>query len=431
MSPDAGIPTPRSRICGAGYDAGVSSENARSVRAAILLYGAMGLGFAIVLLRRLADPHEIAQTDFTAFYSGWWLILQGRGGELYDVAAQRAAQHAILGDWQFSGGLLAFLHPPHAAVAGVPLGFLAARLGEPVAFWVWTAANVALLVDLARGTSRLVGAASPSARAVVATALLAFFPVFLTFREGQVALLLAVAFLRLYLATRDKRDVAAAGWLLVLSLKPQLLPIPIGLLVACRRFRTLAWGAGFGAAAMLVAAVVLGPGIFGRYLHGLGALQTHLGNGAPVGMVNLRGLLVRVLGGDRASVAAAIAFAALGVGAVAFGIAGGRRGWGNDKLPLAFAAAFGATLFLSPHLFVPDLALWVVPLGLAASASSPGSPSGIRFRRFALAWPIALAVALALGAWPRLFVEAATGLGLVALLWILRMAGSGRPRPAP
>jgi hypothetical protein len=399
----------------------------RSVRAAIVVYGACALAFAFVLLRTLFDPLAIAQSDFTAFYTGWWLVLHGRGAELYDVVAQQAAQHAIVGAHEFPSGLLAFLHPPHAALAGLPLGWLAERLGEPAAFWLWTALNVALLARLARGLIHLVSPTSRSGRAVIVAALLGSFPVFLTLREGQVAILLGVALLGLYTATRDGRAPVAAAWLLVLSLKPQLLPLPLALLVARRQGRTLAFAAAFAAVAMLISAVALGPAIFSRYLGGLGALQGHLGRGGPGAMLNLRGLLVRALGAEQARFATWISFGALGLASLA--LAARRRAPTSGPTPatsdderLAFATTFAAALFLSPHLFIADLTLWAVPLALVASTLREGSTARAAFARFALAWPVTLAATLAVDAWPLLFFETATGLCLVALVWSAALA---------
>jgi hypothetical protein len=379
-------------------------------------------------------------------------VLHGRGAELYDVAAQQQAQRALVGAHQFPSGLLAFLHPPHAALAGVPLGLLTAWLGEPAAFRLWAAVNVALLVSLARTLGRLVAPSSLAERLLVAAAVAGAFPVFLTVREGQVALLLVVALLRLGLALEDGRDLAAAVWLLVLSIKPQLIPLPLAALVAFRRWRALGFAAALATAAALASVAVLGPGIFARYLRGLGALQEHLGRGAPDAMLDLRGLLVRLLGADRARLATAVSFAACGAAALAFWLAwvsegaaegGGRgRGWVRPEVPgggdppegprrrLAYASACAAALFFSPHLFVGDLTLWAAPLGLGAAALGNTSPAARSFRRFALAWPVAIAATLAIDAWPRLFFETATGLSLAATVWLAWLSFAARPAAA-
>ena len=303
----------------------------------------------------------------------------------------------------------------------MPLGVLTAWLGEPVAFRLWAAVNVALLVSLARALGRLVAPRSREGRWLLAAALAGSFPVFLTVREGQVALLLAVALVRLGLALEEGRDTAAAAWLLVLSIKPQLVPIPVALLVAFRRWKALGWTAAFATVAAGASAAVLGPGIFARYLDGLGALQEHLGRGAPGAMLNLRGLLVRVLGAPRAPAAAALAFAACGAAAVVFWLAW-RRDAGRERLRPAYAAACAAALFFSPHLFVGDLTLWAAPLGLGAAALGDASPTARSFRRFALAWPLAVAATIAVDPWPRLLFETATGLCLAATIWLARAA---------
>jgi hypothetical protein len=378
----------------------------------------MAAGFALLLVRHLSDPHRMVGTDFTAFYTGWYLILDGRGAALYDVAAQRAAQQAIMGTYSFPGGLLAFLHPPPAAVAGIPLGFVALRFGQAAAFWCWTAVNLVLLGDLVRQLGRLVVPEPGERRVLFMISVLAFYPVFLTLWEGQLALLLAVALLRLALATRAGRHAAAAAWLLVLCIKPYLLPIPLALLVAFRRYRTLALAAGFAAIAAAVTAMILGPRIFGSYFRALGDLQAHLGNGTPAGMVNMRGLIVRLGGGGGGPGSALGALAPGLLAAVALAVFWRRRG--EARLTEAFASASAVAIWLSPHLFMHDLALWVVPLSLAAITFPAGSAARARFARFALAWPLLFAGSFAIAAWPRLFFETASLLSLVALVAILR-----------
>ena len=95
----------------------------------------------------------MANTDFTVFRTGWTLILNGRADRLYDAAAQATVQRGLLaeaGAGVFQGGLMAFLHPPHAALAGCGLGWMVVRWGLPAAFWLWTACSVAALVALLR-----------------------------------------------------------------------------------------------------------------------------------------------------------------------------------------------------------------------------------------------------------------------------------------
>ncbi len=380
----------------AGGCAGFALEaSPLKLRAKLLLVGYAGLAvsFAYLLVRYAVEPDAGLASDFTAFLTGWSLILHGRGAALYDVAAQRAEQAALMGLHHFKGGLLAFLQPPHAALAGVPLGFVAERLGEPASYRLWLAINVGLLVALARRFTRTVGAASGPARALAVCALLAALPIFKTLRDGQLSLLLALAAFGLYAALRDGRDATAGGWLLVLSIKPQLLPIPLALMAARGRWRALGFAAGFGALAALLAMAILGASTFVAYARNVHGLESHFGSGRPAGMPNLRGLLTLALG-DRRPLVDALTAAAWLLGAVALAWRWSRRRE-RESWESAFATCMAATLVLSPHLFVHDMALWTAPLALAVAAAGPATPAGVRWSRFALAWPAIFVVALA------------------------------------
>src|SRR6478672_1995687 len=97
---------------------------------------------------RMIMPEGVIDTDFTVFRTAWWLILHGQGHDLYDVSAQTTAQHLLMGERTFEGGLMAFLNPPHAALAGLPFGWIADRAGPGVALAAWTSLNILLLLRL-------------------------------------------------------------------------------------------------------------------------------------------------------------------------------------------------------------------------------------------------------------------------------------------
>ena len=56
------------------------------------------------------------QADYTAFYTGWTIVAEGRGPELYDPTVQAAVQRDILGGRTFEAGLNPFNNPPHLVV---------------------------------------------------------------------------------------------------------------------------------------------------------------------------------------------------------------------------------------------------------------------------------------------------------------------------
>src|SRR5262249_34394727 len=121
-----------------------------AMRGPMAIYLGLAVGYAAVLIKDLVSPDIITATDFTVFWGAWHQILHGQALSLYDEAAQRTTQQLLMHGRYFEGGLMAFLNPPHAALAGVPFGWLADRAGESTAFVAWTAGNLALLALLVR-----------------------------------------------------------------------------------------------------------------------------------------------------------------------------------------------------------------------------------------------------------------------------------------
>src|SRR5437867_7944739 len=104
----------------------------------------------------------------------------------------------------------------------------------------WTIGNLALVGFLVRALADEWGDASRRHRWMLALAVLAFYPVFCALRQGQPSILLALAVLGVYRAERASRPWAAAGWLSVISIKPQLVPIVALYLAARGCWRALA-----------------------------------------------------------------------------------------------------------------------------------------------------------------------------------------------
>ncbi|HVZ74121.1 MAG TPA: glycosyltransferase family 87 protein [Polyangia bacterium] len=411
----------------------------------VAFHGALALAYVGLLARDLASRERLLSTDFAAYATGAALAARGDGAHLYDAATQAATQAAILAPHQFPGGLLAFLNPPHVALAFAPL----ARLDFATGFRLWTIVQLALVVALASSVARIVSARGGLGRAAALTAVGALWPVFYAVQIGQLSVLLALALARLWIALDEgpaggrgagganppsrsgagSRDDARAGaWLFVLSAKPQLLPIFPLLLWSLGRARVLAWTLAFGAAAFALTSAWLGVGVWTRYAHGLVSLESFFAQGTPEHMASLRGLLSIVFGGSRAvAVASAIAFAVV---LAASGARWLRRPLRADAPPglraRRFASACAVALLFCPHLFIQDVTLWIAPLAIF-HASLDGDPARARgFARFALAWPVIFFVAATFtGATGR----AATPLVLVPLVvafaWLRRAETRG------
>lgn len=375
-------------------------QSARAKRALLAFYIGLAAGLAAATVRTVLLPTGVVATDFSVFATGWWMILHGQGSALYDANSQAAAQTVIMKGAHFEGGLLAFLNPPHAAVAGLPLGWVVERVGVGTAFVLSIAVNIGLLFVLDRGLKQTLGIRG-AARPLMTAGLLAFYPVFEVIKLGQVSLLLAVAILGLYRGVNASRHVVAAGWLLVLSIKPQLL-LPIAVFLICRGcYRVLVWSAMLALVAVLITSIVLGPSIWLEYVRHIGQLEQFFGTGTADYMLNARGSLLRLAPGvspHAIRIAAfALALAASGCLATFFWFSQVHR---DEDGRLGYALAVAVALLFSPHLFVQDVVIWAVPLSFVAWSAFRAAPRRLSSTVFILLAPIVFTLAHFTGSTP-------------------------------
>jgi GT2 family glycosyltransferase len=259
---------------------------------------------------------------------------------------------------------------------------------------------------------------------IVAASLIAgFLPLFVTILQGQSDLVVLVPLAGAYMAWSRGR----AGWAGVLSAlafsKPQLLLLIPVLFITRRSWRAMAGFAGAVLALALVSIAGFGFNPVLEYVSSVGSwaiggqLPTH---GQAVytdtAVYSLRHILEILPGGGKV-----IAFAIL-VGLLA--LVAVSLSWRPDKPRLDFALAVAASLVLSPHQNVHDLALLVIPGFALADLALDGS----------LRWPgiAALVIGLAYAAInlslaTSLWSAAAGALLIAAFLTLERMAV--RPEP--
>ena len=364
-----------------------------ALRALVIVNGGLAAGFALSEFRHLATPASSLISDFTVFCTGWTLILQHRAAALYDEAAQRATQQALLHGMHFEGGLMAFLNPPHAALASAPVGWLADRAGEQTAFVIWSVCTIAILALLVRGLCAAWGGTDRQQRWMIALAVLAFHPVFCAIKQGQTSILLALAVLGLYRAAEDDRAWTGGAWLLVLTIKPQLVPMLVVYLAARRSWRLLWCGGALIAASAVVTAIVLGPSVWIDYLRHVRPLEQFWGTGTPEYMLNARGALTRLFGFDaHVSVDAVSDVAWLAAMAVTGALLFTRRVHEQRDRRPAYAFVVAVMLATNPHVFVHDAVIWAVPLVLFAASRRDADARWQGFAQFALLWPLLFAV---------------------------------------
>ena len=357
--------------------------------------------------------------DFFSFYAAAEIFVKQGPSSVYDILTQKQYEIAITQRPADSFIVLPYFHPPFYTLLIAPLAFLSYR----AAYYAMTAFNVALLIALTvilvRGSLRVHGRA-----VIVAVSLIAgFLPVFVTILQGQSDLVVLVPLAGAYMAWSRGR----AGWAGVLSAlafsKPQLLLLIPILFITRRSWRAMAGFAGtvLGLAVVSIAGFGLNPVL--EYVSSVGSwaiggqLPTH---GQAVytdtAVYSLRHILEILPGGGKV-IAFAILVALLALVAVSLS-------WRPDKPRLDFALAVAASLVLSPHQNVHDLALLVIPgfaladLALSGRLRWPGMAGLV----LGLAYT-AINLSLATSLW----AAAGGALAIAAFLTLERMAV--RPDP--
>lgn len=309
------------------------------------------------------------QADYTAFYTGWTIVADGHGPELYDPAVQADVQHEILGGRTFEAGLNPFNNPPHLVVPFVPLAWLPLE----ASYLVWAIAQLGLLSWLMWRLWTVVAADwSRDERLVLVAASLAASPLLITFLQGAFSLLVCAVVTEAYIGLRARRDGRAGVWLALASIKPQAVVTLGVMLLAGRRWRAIAAGAGVGLVLAAVATVVLGPRIWTDYLSFLSRYVSTFDEFSvrPSVMWNLRGTLTLLIGPDQAAGQATLINTVGLVGQVA-GLAAVAWLWRGRWEPtsVAFDLRFALTLVLglltSPHLNPHDDLLLVPAAAIA------------------------------------------------------------------
>ena len=364
---------------------------------------------------------DLQGPDFFSFYSGAKLFVLKGGSAVYDLALQKQYELQVIPHAPDQFVVLPYFHPPYYTLLIAPLAFLDYR----GAYYAMAAFNVALAVVLIailiRGSERIHGRA-----AIVSAALIGgFFPLFVTVLQGQSDLVVLVPLASAYLAWARGR-MGWAGIFTGLALaKPQLLLLIPVLFVTRRAWRALAGFAGVIGVLAVVSIAGFGFGPVAGYVSAVG--RWAIGGSLPTNgqivytdtaVYSLRNILEAVPGGGKA---VALVVLILLLALVALSLS-----WRPDKPRLDFALAIAASLVLSPHQNVHDLALLVIPGFALADLALSGQLRWPRVAALVLVFAYAaINLTLALDLW-----SAAVGaLAIAAYLTVERMAV--RPDPIP
>ncbi len=343
----------------AGYSAQRTSKLIKLQRLAIATN--LGLGLGYVGLWVITVTHGMFRLgDFNGFYTGYSMVSHGLGAQLYDMAAQARYQEQILGGHSLRGGFIPFTYPPHTAVlfaglAWAPLSY---------AFWIWMLAQGVLLIWLFHLLRHLASDWQSNERWLLFTGAFAFPPLLFNFLSGHFSLWLLVCVLQLYLVLKNGREGLAGLWFALGTFKPQGVLLLGILLLAARRWRTLASAVLIGGCLAVFSIIVLGWESWIGFLRALGFSASCFGiHGIyPTAMYNFKGTLALILGNDHGVLINSISGAGL-IAAIIMTF----RIWRGPWRPHApdFELRIALTLLLgvlfSPHLTQPDALMLIAP----------------------------------------------------------------------
>jgi hypothetical protein len=321
--------------------------------------------------------------DFTIFYTAGKILRQGMGHQLYDAQIQFEVQKKFVGQIPSRQGPLPYNHPPFEALIFLPLTFLPYRQ----AFIAWDLLNLAALFGVALLLRRPGRTLNGIASWVFVIASLAFFPVFVSFLQGQDSVLLLLLCTLGFGALRRDADFLAGCWFALGTFKFQLM-IPMLLLMVLWNRRRVA--AGFAAVSILL--VLVSAGLVGwqsllRYpAYVLQVTRSPAMGGVPPELMpNLRGVLLGwPFSNSGTAGTLVVLFASVLV--LAFAAAKGRKAL-QGNLNLLFSLAIVVAELTAWHTNVHDLSLLVLPLALIADYFV-NAPAGDPHRRLALMLPV-------------------------------------------
>jgi hypothetical protein len=325
-------------------------------------------GIYVVILARLMTTGLTVGADFTPFHTGWEIVLRGQGAQLYDPAVQAQVEREVLGGQSFAAGLNPFINPPYSVLPFVPLGLLSLDTG----YVAWLAIQAGLLAVLLRTVLRGARDWSREERLAAVGWIVGFPALAIAFFQGAFSLVIAVGMLFAFEALRSDRQVRTGLWLVVASVKPQVVLGPALAVLVARRWRAVVAGAVAMAILCIAATIAFGIGTWSSYVQFLGLYTSTFDQLSvdPRVMWNLRGTLALLLGSGSASLINLLAYVGFAASLLATWIVwrGADRARDPGSLALRFAITLVLMLLFSPHVNPHDdiLAVLAVVLGYGA-----------------------------------------------------------------
>lgn len=302
--------------------------------------------------------------DYTAFYAAGAMVREGRPADMYNLEAIAGAQSDLTGRSISVDDSLPYLNPPFVAVAFVPITLLSLSAATALLFGL----NLLLVGIGGVGLQRLVGPRDRRMGAFVWLAYLSAFSIFTLFLQLQLSMLVVLAWLGFVHFQKQGRDAWSGAALGLGLVKPQLIILPVLLLCFRRRYLALLPLAVVGVVLGGVSIAVTGLDTVVDYPRFLLESTSWEGQGIFAHGMFGWNALVADLSGDPTPSPLLVAIFVLPTLGLMF------MGWrstdvnGREILPLLGLTLTGV-LLTNPHLYLPDVILVDVAIGMAAAHS--------------------------------------------------------------
>ena len=314
--------------------------------------------------RQVGTERYLYGVDFRSFYAAGRILLDGEGARLYDVSTQYAWQSQLV-EMEDLAQALVFFNPPFVVL---PLALIA-LCPFPIAYLIWAVINALLLGLIGYLALELLEDAPRWVSYLSVAATVFFLPAIVTLLQGQLSFLLVLGVLLSMRAFRADADFEGGLWMALLLVKPQLAAIPLLALLWQRRWRAVYGMTVAGAFCALLSAIAVGwSGLSGW----LDLMLRAVGWGDQFGihperMYTWRGALYRMLGEEQAGAITGGWLAGAGLTVLLLLWAWRRRAGGDSTaFDVQWALLVFVMLFASPHAYLHDLSLLLVPLVLLA-----------------------------------------------------------------
>jgi len=296
------------------------------------------------------------KADFTAFYTGLIIVRDGFGSCLFDFDLQATFQQNILDDKIFRDGLLPFVWPPHTIPPLIPLAWLSLKN----AYTAFSILQIISLLGIVYLVKIILQNFIPEIKILCAVLLTALPATCYSLIIGNYSIFILLSILGFYYSIKKKNDFSAGAWLALGSVKPQLVLMPVLMLIAGKKWKSVS---GFVVSILPFIALsiyMFGWKIwiyyliiikeFGKYLDYMGVY--------PEAMYNLKGILYSISGNQHVNAITTLTLIGLLLSVVLTTFLWHKKfDTQSSDFELRFALTVLLGLFFSPHLNGHDYVL--------------------------------------------------------------------------